>query len=81
MCIGNLRSGTESLAAGFLDKDKSEKKRSLIYFGLIFFFVVGAVIGRFFSGILGLYSMAVNCVILLAAFIMMFWERFTGIPR
>lgn len=75
MCIGNLRSGIENLHGGLADRDRAALKRAAVYFGLILFFVLGAAAGSIFADILGLYSMAVNCVILLLAFALLSFER------
>ena len=44
MCIGNLRSGTQNLFNFIFNKDKECLRKSLIYYGVIFFFAFGAVI-------------------------------------
>ena len=45
MCIGNLRSGTAALS-GFIHERKPEQLRqAMYYFGVIFFFAVGAGLG------------------------------------
>lgn len=45
MCIGNLRSGTENLCNYFFEKEKKALKTALLYYGIIFCFILGAVIG------------------------------------
>ena len=50
MCTGNLRSGTEALCQYFKTGDKTLKQKSLRYYGIITFFIIGAVIGGFLTG-------------------------------
>ncbi|RRD40494.1 DUF1275 domain-containing protein [Leptotrichia sp. OH3620_COT-345] len=75
MCTGNLRSGTENLFYFIMKKDKNSGKNSLIYFGLIFFFIIGAITGSFFSEWIFEKAILVACVILLLVFIIMFREK------
>ena len=49
MCIGNLRSGTESLSQFFRDKNVSSLKKALHFFGIILFFALGAGVGGVLS--------------------------------
>ena len=46
MCIGNMRSGMESLVAYFRSRDHETLVKSLTYFGVIGVFAAGAGIGR-----------------------------------
>lgn len=46
MCIGNLRSATQHMCSYANTKDKEYIKKGLLYYGIIFFFVIGAVIGK-----------------------------------
>ena len=46
MCIGNLRSGTENLHHYFHTKERHFLDTSLLYYGIIACFIVGAVIGN-----------------------------------
>ncbi len=50
MCIGNLRSGMESLCAYGKTKDKKILRKSGNYFGIIFLFAVGAALGGHMIG-------------------------------
>lgn len=45
MCIGNLRSGTQYLCEYFLQKKGSSLQKSLLYYGTILCFALGAVLG------------------------------------
>lgn len=74
MCIGNLRSGTQNFCDFFFSGQKSSLEKGFLYYGIIFFFVVGTVIGAvsvhyFQEGAVRLCS-----VMLLAAFLLMFAE-------
>ena len=72
MCTGNLRSGTERLWQ-FLQSGKRESlTQAGRYYGIIFFFIVGAALGSFTSGILAERAVFVPCLLLFAAFLMMF---------
>lgn len=75
MCIGNLRSGTESLSVYFREREKGELIKALHYYGIIFIFAVGAGSGGILSGILGLKSIFISCALLLIAYIMMYKEK------
>ncbi|MDO5088328.1 MAG: YoaK family protein [Leptotrichiaceae bacterium] len=75
MCTGNLRSGTENLFYFITKKDKNVGKNSLIYFGLIFFFIMGAIMGSFFSEWIFEKAILVACLILLSVFFIMFREK------
>lgn len=45
MCTGNLRSGTEYFYQGIACHNKSEMKKSIIYFFIVFFFIGGSILG------------------------------------
>ena len=45
MCIGNLRSGTESLSIYLREKQHGALKKAAHYYGIIFIFAIGAGIG------------------------------------
>ena len=49
MCIGNLRSGTESLSIYMREKKPEILKKALHYYGIIFVFAIGAGIGGILS--------------------------------
>jgi len=65
MCIGNLKSGMESVYACVRDKDKNAFIRFYYYFGIIVTFSIGAGLGGIFSEILELKTIWLCCVILL----------------
>lgn len=64
MCIGNLRSGTESLSKFLSTKDKIFLTKCLHYYGVIFVFACGAVCGGILSVAFGLGSIMVCCFVL-----------------
>ena len=71
MCIGNLRSGTESLSQYLRDKDKTALYKSLHFFGIILIFAVGAGFGGVMSNIIGLKTIWISTAILLIVLNMM----------
>lgn len=71
MCIGNLRSGTESLSQYFRTKEKQDIHRAVNYYGIILIFAIGAGVGGLLSGILGIYTIWVSVALLLIDFLMM----------
>lgn len=72
MCIGNMRSATESLCAYCHDKDKDSLRKSLEYFAIIFIFAVGAGLGSVLTGLLGIRAIWVSCALLMVSFCAMF---------
>lgn len=75
MCIGNLRSGTEYLNLYIRTKNKTALKKGLLYYGIIVFFVIGAIIGNFFENMIAEKAILICCVILIIAFCLMFIDR------
>ncbi len=71
MCIGNLRSGTESLSAYLRDKDKATFIKAMHYFGIIFIFAIGAGIGGVVSLTIGNRAILVSSLLLIIAVIVM----------
>ena len=71
MCIGNLRSGTESLSVFFRTKEPSSLKKALNYYCIIIVFALGAGIGGILSPVFGLKTIWLSALILAAAFILM----------
>lgn len=52
MCTGNLRSATECIVHYWNTKDKKLLKNGLKYYGIVFFFIIGAVISAFVTNII-----------------------------
>lgn len=72
MCTGNLRSGTELLYRYFVKKKKEDGKKAFQYYGIIFYFIIGAIAGGFFTWIFLEKAVLFCCLILFCGFIMMF---------
>ncbi len=72
MCIGNLRSGVHALVDHLALKKKDDFHKCLLYFGVILFFIIGAIIGNYLIDILGIKAIWASIVILAAAFLLMF---------
>lgn len=75
MCTGNLRSGTEQLYKYQRTKDKNMLYKTLQYYGIILFFILGAAIGTFATNMFNEKSILCCCGILLLAFIIMFKDE------
>ncbi|SER44156.1 YoaK family protein [Lachnobacterium bovis] len=75
MCIGNLRSATQNMVT-FLETQKIEAlKKSLLYFGIISSFIIGAVIGNFFVKLFQETAIRMCSIFLMIALTMMFVDR------
>ncbi len=75
MCTGNLRSGTEQLYKYIVQKDSEAKEKYMIYYGLILFFIIGAVVGALFTEILREKALFACCGILITVFTVMFRDE------
>lgn len=75
MCIGNLRSGTESLSQYLRTKDREALRKALHFFGIILIFAMGAGLGGILSGVLGIRTIWLSVVILLVVTLMMAKEN------
>ena len=72
MCIGNLRSGTESLCAWWKYGAPQARKKAGRYFGVIVLFGIGAGLGGVLLPYLGFGTIWISCALLTAAFVVMF---------
>lgn len=72
MCTGNLRSASETLYRFRKTKDTQERRKSLLYYGIIFFFILGAAFGAGLVFIFSELSALFGCFMLLVAFFLMF---------
>ena len=72
MCTGNLRSGTEHLFRLLVRRESASGTSMLVYYGLIAFFVTGAVLSGFLSPLFSGQTILAACVPLFAAFLLMF---------
>ena len=75
MCTGNLRSGTQNLCMYFIHRDKEHLKKALVYYECIGFFVIGAMIGKYYSDIYNEKAILIASALLFIAFIMMFVDN------
>ena len=71
MCIGNLRSGTESLSIYLRDKRPEALRKTLHYYGIICVFALGAGAGGICSLHIGLRAIWISSLLLCIAFGMM----------
>lgn len=71
MCIGNLRSGTESLSRYLRTRDKPLLYKALHFFGIILIFAIGAGVGGVLSSLLGFKTIWISPILLLIVVIMM----------
>ena len=72
MCIGNLRTATDMLCSYRVTKDKRLLDKSLLYYGFIGIFIVGAAFGGILTGVLKERAIWISCGLLLLAFLIMF---------
>ena len=75
MCIGNLRSGTESLSQYFRSRDKMAMRKALNFFGIILIFAVGAGAGGILSGVFGIRTIWISVAILFIVTVIMIKEE------
>ena len=71
MCIGNLRSGTESLSRYFREKDRGALKKALNFFGIIVVFAIGAGVGGILSKVLHTGTIWISLALLACVAVMM----------
>ena len=72
MCIGNLRSGVESLCAWSRTRSPEAKRKSGRYFGVILLFALGAGLGSVSLGWWGARTIWLSCALLAVSFLLMF---------
>lgn len=75
MCTGNLRSATEHLYNYKQTKDKQILKNSLQYYGIILFFIIGALIGSLLTHLFFVKAVLFSLIGLVSVFILMFIEE------
>ena len=71
MCIGNLRSGTESLSQYLRSGNPESLRKSLFFFGIILIFAIGAGTGGIVSGVLGIRTIWISVAFLLVVTVIM----------
>ena len=72
MCIGNIRSGMESLCAYRLTHKTETLYKAASYFGIIFLFGIGAGIGGYLLPLLSRHTIWISCILLFFGFLLMF---------
>lgn len=72
MCTGNLRSATERLYQYVQDKKKDTLINSLQYYGIILFFVLGAVLGTILTNLFSVKGVLFSCIGLAIVLLLMF---------
>ena len=72
MCTGNMRSAAEDMTRYVTERDPVLLHSAGKYFGIIGFFVVGAVISTIVTKLIGTYAVVFTAAGLIAVFIMMF---------
>ncbi len=72
MCIGNMRSGIETLHAYFRTRDRAVLKKAMTYFYVILLFAAGAGIGKLIANFFGLRAIWFCCICLAVSFVIMF---------
>lgn len=75
MCIGNLRSGTDAFSVYVRERNKEQLIKAFHYFGIIFFFALGAGIGGNLSVSWGVHTIWVSSVILFISMGLMWYEK------
>lgn len=75
MCIGNLRSGTDSFSVFLRNHERGALNKALHYYGIIFIFAIGAGLGGMLSNAIGIKSIFISSGLLLIALIMMSREH------
>jgi len=75
MCIGNLRSGTESLSRFLRNKDRASLNKALHFFGIILVFAIGAGVGGILSSVLYTKTIWISLLLLTAVTGMMIKEN------
>lgn len=71
MCIGNLRSGTESFSQYLRSGNQEDLHKSKYFFGIILIFALGAGSGGILSEVFGIRTIWFSVMILLAVTVMM----------
>ena len=74
MCIGNLRSGTESLSQFLRNKEQASLNKALHFFGIILFFAIGAGAGGVLSNVLYTRTIWISPILLAVVAVMMIKE-------
>ena len=72
MCTGNLRSATEHFYQYIHNKNKDSLSKSLQYYMIILFFIIGACLGTYFTNILNIKATLISALFLFIVILFMF---------
>ena len=75
MCIGNMRSGMDSLCSWVLNRNPAALKKSLYYWGIILLFALGAGLGSLTLDFCGAKAIWISCLLLAVSFCLMFLKE------
>lgn len=75
MCIGNMRSGMDSLCSWVLNRNPATLKKSLYYWGIILLFALGAGLGSLTLDLCGAKAIWLSCLLLAVSFCLMFLKE------
>lgn len=75
MCIGNLRSGTDSISKYIRSRNPEDLFKALHYYGIIFIFAIGAGIGGVLSNYVGFRVIWISAGLLMIVCLMMIKEH------
>ena len=75
MCIGNMRSGMDSLCSWALNRTPAALKKSLCYGGIILLFALGAGLGSVALNFFGAKAIWFSCLLLAVSFCLMFLKE------
>ncbi len=79
MCTGNLRSASECLWVYGRTKNPTDLQNSLRYYGVIAFFVLGAIIGAVLTRVWQVHAIFFACAVLAAVFALLSFEQHEGL--
>ena len=75
MCIGNLRSGMDSLCAYVRTRNREPLRKAGHYFAIILFFALGAGLGGWGITQFGMRTIWLSCALLVVGFLLMFLKE------
>ena len=75
MCIGNLRSGMDSLCAWLVGGNTKAFGKAMHYFAIIFLFALGAGLGGLALAPMGSRAIWLSCLLLFISFCLMFLKE------
>lgn len=75
MCIGNLRTATQSICDHLFSNKSESFSKGILFYGIIGIFVCGAVIGNFAVGLFREKSIMISSALMIAAFWIMEFDK------